>query len=73
VRADSTCYYRTIANAPSNAPSDPWRKIVVDCPTDIDDPAYDVCVDGRLEGARGGAKCSCLLLDGRTIPAPCTR
>jgi hypothetical protein len=71
--ADGACYYETIANAPSNAPVNPWRKIVVDCPTDIDDPAYDVCVDGRLEGTRGAPKCSCLLKSGQRIDAPCAR
>jgi hypothetical protein len=72
VRADGTCYFATIANAPTNSPVDPWRKIVVDCPTEIDDPAYDVCVDGRLEGTRGGAKCSCLKSSGERIDSPCT-
>jgi hypothetical protein len=72
-RADGSCYYATIANAPSNSPVDPWRNIVVDCPTDLDDPAYDVCVDGRLEGTRGAAKCSCLTRAGQTLTAPCPR
>lgn len=59
VAPDDRCYYETIQGAPSNSPVDPWRKIYVDCPREFDDPAFDSCIGGRLQGVRTAPPCLC--------------
>jgi hypothetical protein len=66
IAPDDTCFYKTLANAPTNAPVDPWRTVVIDCPPEYDDPAWDECVLGRMSGVRGGAHCECMN-DGATV------
>ena len=73
IAPDDRCYYETIQGAPSNSPVDPWRKIYVDCPSALDDPAFDSCTDGRLQGARGAPRCLCTDGSGRGSAAPCPK
>lgn len=59
VAPDDSCFYESIQGAPSESPVDPWHDEPVDCPAALDHPVWDDCIEGRLQGERGGAQCRC--------------
>lgn len=73
VAADDTCHYKTIEGAPSNAPSGPWRTVVVDCPPLFDDPAFDSCIGGKIAGIAGAARCVCTSESGDSSAVACPK
>jgi hypothetical protein len=73
VASDDTCYVQLpMKNPPKNmVPGMPWYDIgPVDCPAELDDPAWDDCQYGTLEAVKGKADCYCVRSGGNPPPPP---
>lgn len=73
VASDDTCYVQLPLKKPPEhmLPGMPWyAQGPVDCPAELDDPAWDECQYGTLEAVEGKAECYCIQPGGNPPPPP---
>lgn len=71
VRSDDVCVVHDTSNPPKN-PGPPgmpwWKNVPVDCPPELDDPAWDHCSEDLSVSEDGS--CFCLAITGNPPPPP---
>ncbi|MGZ6084824.1 MAG: hypothetical protein ACXWUE_15230 [Polyangiales bacterium] len=74
VSFDDTCFVQMPKKNQPKAlpPGMPWYDtLLVDCPTELDDPAWDDCSGGTLEAVKGkSGECYCVHPGGNPPPPP---
>lgn len=73
VTSDDRCFYEVTPKGPPPPLPTGARwvdQVFVDCPAEVDDPAWDQCAYSTLLGAPGETTCYCSSLGGNPPPPP---